>query len=217
MSVQGVNGVGAKRRSQWGGAPTGGNQFQEPLAQCDPEQCWHMPPVPWPHLCLVLLPGHWVPVPPAPRPPLGTCAMPRWGRPGAVASPRWPPLLSYRTGSAPSRYGSPGGSWQPGCGGREPSLRDPTGARVGPMVGFGYFCLCEETQRRFQPWPGLMSPVTQHHQTPTWPGCQGYGWASWGHRARDHWGSPCSAGVALRSCWPWMSSLTAASQHRSST
>lgn len=193
-----------------------------------------MPPVPRPHLCLVFLPGHWVPAHPAPPPPLGTCVTPRWGRPGAVASPRWPPHLSCRTGSAPSRYSSPGGSRQPGCDGREPSLRDPCyGQRLGPLWILGSFACVRKHRGGFSPGQGWChlshsscDPPPVMHQAPTclgllaWgksPGCQGYGWAVWGHRARGHWGSPCSAGVALRSCWPWMSSLTAASRHRSST
>lgn len=128
---------------------------QEPLAQHGPEQSWHIPPVPWPHLCLVFLPGHWVPAHPAPQPPLGTCAMPRWGRPGADASPRWPPHLSSRTGSAPSRYGSPGGSRQPACDGREPSLRDPYyGQGLCPRWILGSFACGRKHKWGFSPGRG---------------------------------------------------------------
>lgn len=164
-------------------------------AQCGLEQCWHVSPVPWLHLCLVFLPGHWVPVHRAPPPPLGTCATPRWDRPGAVASPPWPPHLSYRTGSAPSRYGSPGCSRQPGCDGRELSLSDPHhGQGLGPRWILGSFACVRKHRGGFN--PGTCDPPSSHLPRALGlgqePWLQGL-WLGWlGTQSRGHWGPPAA-------------------------
>lgn len=153
-----------------------------PLEHCGLEQCWHMPAAPWPQLCLVFLPGRWVPVHPAPRPPLGTCAMPRWGRPGAATSPPWHPHLSYRTGSVLSRYGSPGGSRQPGCDGRESTLRDPhCGQGLGPQRILSSFICVRKHRGGFSPGQGWchLSHSTHDPPNPHLPQAPGLAQEAW--------------------------------------